>query len=564
MNWFKRSGQTMSLEKKWIRKYSGILGALVFIYIVIHTTCLIGEDKKQKVSLSQGQIDFIVGVIDDTNNIDTTTSKHLIQDYLLHVGYSDSIDFPSLWLAIKSLPSTELRLYLNGYEFSENSPFWLTGYYTFIEIIFWSLFGVLASLLFHGTEAIRKGEFDQKEQSVHWAKLMYSPLVTIVLILSIEALTEGGDINLDGLSYWLVVLSFIFGFFSRKSIDLLDRLKDIIFRSSDSNKVAVSKTEFDSMSNEEKKRILRLAKSTHQNEWAGKYDGLHSVKIDTKNDVNDWRLVFIVNQHKQDSALANPVPQSIRFEDNGAFYDLPTTVIGSGDVSDHIYNPNQSKQTCQNVLPKQPGCSVGRVRNDNKATGTIGLKVFREDNGVKKFYLLGCYHVLCSLEFENSIFDFKDSNEINFDIVSPSKKDGGGNVIGTVIEGRRSDYLDAAIAELTNPIDLSASILNSNGPTGKLSVGQEHEGLSVSLSGRTSGYQKGKIIEFSTFVTVDGHTTYDVIMTSKLSMGGDSGAPVVDLFGRVIGIAKAGDDHHSYIIPIERILNYLNITPCYV
>ncbi|MEQ6121588.1 trypsin-like peptidase domain-containing protein [Reichenbachiella sp. MALMAid0571] len=548
---------------KWMRRYTIYLVLVTIAYLIVHFSSNI--PKRQLVNFNQAEVDFIVAVKVDTTN--KNAQKEIIQSYLFHTGYPKSLDFEELWLIIEELDSTELRQFLTKYEIEESSPFWLTGNMVFFEIIFWSWFGVLASLLFHGTEAIRKGEFDIKEESVHWAKLLYSPLVTIVLILSLDALSNNDHISIDGFDYWLIVLSFVLGYYSRRAIDLLDRVKDIVFRSSspkDTTNVSNHQLDnFQSLSIEEKKRILRLCKTNLQKEWIGKYDGLHSVKVAEKNP-SDWRLIFIVDEKKELVDVQNLVPDFIPFTVDNNKYKLPTAVKGSGKASNDVYNPNQPKTICSQN-PKKPGCSISRLKTDLNDTGSIGLKVWREVNGQKKYFLLSCYHVLCSIEFKQGIYDFDKSKETNFDIISPSKKDGGSQVLAKVSEGRYTDFLDAAIAELINPSDLEENISGvTSAPIGKISVTTEHEEMYIIMSGRTSGKQYGEIIEYSTFVTIDGHTTYDVIMTSKMSKGGDSGAIVVDTLGRLVGMVKAGDNEHTYLIPIERILNYLNINPCYV
>jgi hypothetical protein len=98
----------------------------------------------------------------------------------------------------------------------------------YLEIIFWTLFGLIASLLYNVSEALRTGKFSTKEISVHISKFFYAPFISLVIYFSINTLTSDGSLAYAEFSHGTIVLSFILGFFSGRAIDLLNRLKELI------------------------------------------------------------------------------------------------------------------------------------------------------------------------------------------------------------------------------------------------------------------------------------------------------------------------------------------------
>lgn len=98
----------------------------------------------------------------------------------------------------------------------------------YAEIIFWAWFGLLASLLYNVSEALRTRLFNERESVVHIAKFFYAPLCALVIYFSIRLLISEGDIAVLEFSLGTIVLSFILGFFSGRAVELLNRIKDLI------------------------------------------------------------------------------------------------------------------------------------------------------------------------------------------------------------------------------------------------------------------------------------------------------------------------------------------------
>ncbi len=569
----------LNLESKWLVKTLSITLFLVIAYIFLHSF-ICKYDKSEIVGFSKNQIDFIENIKLDTA-LDTTQLDSILYYYLSSTGFSNldknKRHLPTdLSLAFHELDASKLRFFLTEYRYERPAPFWLTGEMMYLEIIFWSLFGVLASLLYHGTEAIRQQKFDARELSIHWAKLIYTPLITVILIISVDTLIEGGNLNLQGLNHWLIVVSFILGFYSRRSIDLLDRIKEIIFRSSataeDIKLQSLEGGSFENLSNEEQKTVLHQAKKVLMLEWAETYDGIQSVTTGKKemNGVATNRncLIFQVDSKKEESDLSNPIPPYISFDSGNISYELPTDVEEVGQTRDDSYKPGKPKIICTSGY--QPGCSVGRGKSTDsfQNTGTLGLKVHKVDDPTT-YYLLSCYHVLCSKELQSKQYEV-NGNATSDSIYVPGPADGTGYKIAKVQEGYLNSTLDIGIAELIDSNDLSSGVHSiPNAPSGIREVTKNDEKkLIVKMAGRSSNLQLGKVIDSYTFTKIkyDGkqelHTIYGVIEASKISTKGDSGAAVVDKFGSVVGILVSSNSKYSYIIPIEKIKRKLNIEIC--
>ena len=112
--------------------------------------------------------------------------------------------------------------------------FWFRPNLLLIEVAAWSLFGVMTSLLFHSGEFQRKKEFAPAERWVAYTKLLYTPLITVVLVLALWA----GIIRIGGPEsrVWLTpLLSFLVGFNARKAADLVDAISQwVLNRARDS------------------------------------------------------------------------------------------------------------------------------------------------------------------------------------------------------------------------------------------------------------------------------------------------------------------------------------------
>jgi hypothetical protein len=312
---------------------------------------------------------------------------------------------------------------------------------------------------------------------------------------------------------------------------------------------------------------LKDAINKYQKEWKKKYQvidiGIGKKKINGVESNIDALVFKPIAKLDHGKAVFVPIPPVIPYRSkDGVDFDLPTDVQQTGGPVVPAFIANDG-EACNTNIPKRPGCSISRLNNDD--TGTIGLKVFKGG----KSYILSCYHVLCSTELQNRIFDLTPTAPAgDRTVICPGKKDQGnqGDGIGMVMEGKFHDFMDCAIAALNDDVDVEQRICRiDQEPAGIIVIGTEHTQprLKVFMSGRTSGFRDAKIK--SPFTSTD--ITYSIgkvtlsglIATTPLAQEGDSGAVVFDEDCNVVGIVVARSPSDTYIIPIERILTEFQI-----
>jgi len=200
----------------WIISMSVLTTSIVALYFFLHY-----EIKgKEIVSLKQQQLNTINSFI--TQEPDTVRAKELIIDYVNAI-------LPNTTMNVRVIANTynldQLIIILPSYPFEVRSYFWLSGTLVLLEVVFWSLFGLIAGLMFGVTQA---REFKPEIVYEHIGKFFYTPFVCLVIYLSLNALMNSGSIAIADVEKSVIVLSFILGFFTRRSIMLLVKIKDLI------------------------------------------------------------------------------------------------------------------------------------------------------------------------------------------------------------------------------------------------------------------------------------------------------------------------------------------------
>jgi hypothetical protein len=100
--------------------------------------------------------------------------------------------------------------------------FWSSPAGSSVEVIFFAVFGVLANLLVNSAEYLRLNNFKQGERWVAYTKLVYGPILAWILVTAIAVgWFDLGEYSLG--TYSLPLLAFILGFYSRKTVGLLDK-----------------------------------------------------------------------------------------------------------------------------------------------------------------------------------------------------------------------------------------------------------------------------------------------------------------------------------------------------
>ncbi len=453
---------------------------------------------------------------------------------------------------------------LANYPLRVASYFWLANDWLYIEVIFWTLFGVIASLLYNVSEALRKSGvgFDRAEIPVHIAKIFYAPLSAIVIFLSIDLLTTDGSVNIVRVNAGVIVLSFILGFFSGRTIELLNKIKELILPVS-TDKTPHTKTvdSVDVIAGEPVPvAIIDEAIQTYSEAWVALYPNVVGIASKQKyvngKQTDRHSIVFEVTK-KETNLEQGKIPAFINYvTSDNRVVQIPTDVFETGKItaSTLIFDLDKAMM----------GGSVSA--KGQTAVGTMGLKLFAWQNNQKDYYLLSCYHVLCAQALTQQITAVEDTT---IEVIVPSQQDNGGQVIGKVKRGKLDATHDFALVALDNPAFLNNKIYgHNNAPNGTTVVSSfDNNTRVVYLAGRTSEGQHGRITAHLwegriQFTSDFAPMMRGVVQTTRISDKGDSGAAVVDTEGRVVGLLIADDEANqfSYILPINQFLSDHNLT----
>lgn len=137
------------------------------------------------------------------------------------------------------LNTKDVTNYILSKRFKVDSYFWLGGVNMYWETVFWSLLGVLTSLIYYVSLANQfklKGQtdddigpFDPSEISSQVAKIFYAPAVTLVLVLTYSFVRGKTQNGIDiGVNHGLILFAFMAGFYSGRLMKLLDQLKKTV------------------------------------------------------------------------------------------------------------------------------------------------------------------------------------------------------------------------------------------------------------------------------------------------------------------------------------------------
>ena len=148
----------------------------------------------------------------------------------------DTVQLDSIKAYLANATDLEATSYLAEARFQVKSYFWLTGPAVYFEIIFWSVFGVISSLIFSlgliGKNSTTipnnpQTEFDSSEVPYQFAKILYAPICTLVIVLGYNYFNHENIADISS-GKGVIVFAFIGGFYSSRVIALLDRLKEVV------------------------------------------------------------------------------------------------------------------------------------------------------------------------------------------------------------------------------------------------------------------------------------------------------------------------------------------------
>ncbi len=269
-------------------------------------------------------------------------------------------------------------------------------------------------------------------------------------------------------------------------------------------------------------------------------------------------IQFRVSRKVDDmQAIARPVPSYFRFGD----LLIPTDVVEAPETGVRWANAGRGKK------PVACGESISRVDLPN--TGTIGLKVYKYVGDVAVPCLLSCFHVLFphripATAAEDREIDITRGKGQIFHTPGNATKLSPQLQLCRELYGKLNDFVDAAVAELLEPDGLALS------DTPDIFEYKKHiqDGVTLKYTSAKSGsvynitwqpYHTEEI-NFGTHTTPNLRPMQDLIMLDYEVEPGDSGAAVYTSKGAIAGMLIAGNESKSYIIPIQSILNHLNVS----
>lgn len=100
--------------------------------------------------------------------------------------------------------------------------FWSSPIGLIVEVLVWSLLGVLTNLALATSEAVRKKQYKPVERFVGYTKLAYGPVLALVLsLMVVYGMIDVGSYQVR--SWALPLVAFLFGFASRRTARVIDR-----------------------------------------------------------------------------------------------------------------------------------------------------------------------------------------------------------------------------------------------------------------------------------------------------------------------------------------------------
>lgn len=273
-------------QNHWLALLIVILVATVGVYLAIHSLDQYETTDNKKYfddpheaeykTLDAADISYITSLINDgsanmlttiesaeqeveegdTPPVNSTTAKFTQQQFknnpnnravknfiLAQLPYIFPEDTTKIFALLDLQPNNLVVTFIQNARFKVKSYFWLAGPHTYVEVIFWTIFGVITSILFYIAMAISKGTgFKPSETPGHLAKIAYSPFISLIIIFSYNYLSNPDSFFDVSASKGTLIISFLLGFYSSRAMKLLDKLKDIVLPYGDDSKSVITPT----------------------------------------------------------------------------------------------------------------------------------------------------------------------------------------------------------------------------------------------------------------------------------------------------------------------------------
>lgn len=273
--------------------------------------------------------------------------------------------------------------------------------------------------------------------------------------------------------------------------------------------------------------------------------GVVSVGIGRARDVAGIRPVIDV--HVQGPEFANGWDRSLDGEVAGKKVSVPIVVTVTG-IAQLMAGGEVGGRICNNAHPTR--------------TGTMGC-VVRDVVGDER-YLLSCYHVM---RYNHDWSKFAPMGAENIQAV-------GNGVIGKLVAGRRTSFVDIAIASIPQGVDIDLVLpeggkingwreLNEDDETFRTPVWFKGANHTQSIGASICGRERQALVAYP-----DGDRWMQgLIFISATSAGrpvapsrpGDSGSVVHDRDGMAIGMVVAGNAHFTYVLPMANLLSAFDL-----
>lgn len=405
-------------------------------------------------------------------------------------------------------------------------------------------------------------------------------VTNIICMIFINVGFKGGIISLKDVgidSIWLGLFAFIFGakaiqsFFESnifgKRIVNNDEIDQKSSQEDQNNK-------WENLNEEQQYSLISDCINTNEDKWFLEYPNITGIGYGMKqiNDLvtNTRSIVFHVPIKQKPGDKIISIPKTIVY--NG--FVIPTDIIKSQSGSANSYVKPDSIYPGEVNNPKKIGSGISRIKEE-KCTGTLGLIVKRNDGDSNKRYLLTCFHVLFpeKISEETVVETLFDNFGEETGVICPSAEDesqfNNSVLIANAYKGKFGKFVDCGIAELIDdtiePKLFDGTALNGKYTPDSIDVKIK---TSIKMFGRTSRWQSGRILQtnVSKIILYNGNISRrlsNLIQVTKISSPGDSGACVMlKNTNKVIGILVATDEinDYSYVIPINSVLNSLNVT----
>jgi len=219
------------------------LATLCFLLVVVVTTYFVSHYRHygtQAVQLDSKQLQALNLVLPQSDPkipVDTAKVFKVLQNI---VGASiDPGERKAISEVLATMSNKDASQYFADKKMQFASVFWLSGGMAYFDVLWWTLIGVLTSLVYYVSLANWRdlqsvgdddsGSFNPGEISGQVAKMFYAPIIALVIVLGYHY-TSGSNATMIDISAGngLILFSFLAGFFSGRLVKFLDGLKNLV------------------------------------------------------------------------------------------------------------------------------------------------------------------------------------------------------------------------------------------------------------------------------------------------------------------------------------------------